>query len=254
MVTCLSARRSESGLIASDAELSRSMYAHGFSMLFLSQAYGMENHPLRQQRISNTLGPAVRLTARAQSPDGGWVYSPVSVGDEGSVTVTQMQALRACRDVGLAVPRGTIEAAASYIKKCQNDDGGICYSLRNRGGTSTPAVTAASCVTLYSAGEFQGDTAHKCIAFTKRTLKQAEGAFFAAYPRHSFYCLFYVAQTMWLLGDDEWNVFFPPLRDALIAMQQEDGSWPGNVGPVFSTSIALVVLQLPYKHVPVFQR
>ena len=37
-------------------------------------------------------------------------------------------------------------------------------------------------------------------------------------------------------------------------MQQPDGSWQGDgIGQVYGTSIAVIILQLPYKYLPVFQ-
>ncbi|MFW6162286.1 MAG: hypothetical protein ACODAJ_05910, partial [Planctomycetota bacterium] len=81
------------GLIARIGEEgARPMYGHGFSMLFLAQAYGMERDPELQRRIRRVLERAVRLTVRAQSGDGGWLYTPDANGDEGSVTITQIQA------------------------------------------------------------------------------------------------------------------------------------------------------------------
>ena len=47
---------------------------------------------------------AIVLISRSQSRDGGWLYTPDDAGDEGSVTITQVQALRACRDAGISVP------------------------------------------------------------------------------------------------------------------------------------------------------
>jgi hypothetical protein len=45
------------------------------------------------------------------------------------------------------------------------------------------------------------------------------------------------------------------MRDKLIAKQGGDGHWDGDgVGPVFGTSLATVLLQLPYKFVPIYQR
>ena len=38
-------------------------------------------------------------------------------------------------------------------------------------------------------------------------------------------------------------------------MQQPDGSWMGDgIGQVYGTAIATIILQLPYKYLPVFQR
>jgi hypothetical protein len=77
-----------SGLIARTEFESRPMFGHGFSMLFLSQLYGMTEDVTRARRIHDVLFTGVQLTARAQSRLGGWIYTPDARGDEGSVTIT----------------------------------------------------------------------------------------------------------------------------------------------------------------------
>ena len=58
-----------------------------------------------------------------------------------------------------------------------------------------------------------------------------------------------------MAGDAYWDAYFPKTRDQLIAMQGGDGSWNGDgIGQVYGTSIAAIILQLPYKYLPVFQR
>ncbi len=38
-------------------------------------------------------------------------------------------------------------------------------------------------------------------------------------------------------------------------MQAPDGSWNGDgIGEVYGTAIAVIILQLPFKFLPVFQR
>jgi len=94
-------------------------------------SYGMEEDVRFQKELHDVLTKAVQLIARSQSGAGGWLYSPDSNGDEGSVTVTQIQALRACRNSGITVPIQTIQNAVDYIRKCANPDGSIRYSLRS---------------------------------------------------------------------------------------------------------------------------
>ena len=58
-----------------------------------------------------------------------------------------------------------------------------------------------------------------------------------------------------MAGDKYWDKYFPGARDQLLAMQAPDGSWHGDgIGEVYGTSIAVIILQLPFKFLPVFQR
>ena len=53
------------GLIASPLEESRSMYGHGFSMLFLGQLYGMESNLELREKIARVLHNGVSLTEKS---------------------------------------------------------------------------------------------------------------------------------------------------------------------------------------------
>jgi hypothetical protein len=257
----------DDGLIAGPGSESRSMYGHGFSMLFLAQCYGAEINRDYEQRLGKALTKAALLTARAQSDlgaqhnhAGGWIYTPTGNGDEGSVTVTQLQALRACRNVGIKVPKSTIDRAVAYLKYCQMSDGGICYSARSR-GSSRPAISAAAIACFYAAGIHDRQTGGKgteaqmverLIRYCRSHVRVAGGG---AYSGHYFYTHFYMAQSAYQRGGKDWKEYYPQIRDRLLQLQSPDGSWNGdNVGTTYGTAIACVILQLPYGYLPICQR
>jgi hypothetical protein len=237
------------GLISVMDREQRPMYGHGFSMLFLAQAYGMEQDVELQRKIHDILVRAIALTARSQSAAGGWLYAPDQNGDEGSVTITQIQALRAARNAGVKVPKSTISRACEYIVKCAEPDGGICYSIGSRG--SRPAITAAACAVMYNAGQYENPIALKALDYLKKHLRGGRSGTFGG---HGEYELFYAAQAIFLSGAEEWATFYPKWRDDLIKRQNKDGSWEGQVGGVYVTSLCLIVLQLPYQVLPILQR
>jgi len=244
-------RAQPSGLIADPAEERRSMYSHGFAMLFLAEAYGMEQDVTRQARLRRVLERAVKLTGQSQSSDGGWLYTPDAQGDEGSVTVTQIQGLRACRNAGIKVPKRVIEGAVEYIEKSANPDGGIRYTARG-GGSSRPPITAAAVAVLYNAGRYEHPVAKRCLAYLKDLLRTSRGNPFGG---HQYYSMLYLAQAMYLSSAENWRSYFPDTRDRLVKTQNSDGSWMGDsVGTAYGTSIALITMQLPYKYLPILQR
>jgi hypothetical protein len=254
----------DDGLIAGPGGERQSMHGHGFAMLFLAQCYGCESEEVTARRIKKALDKAVELTARAQSDlgkahdrAGGWYYTPTSNSDEGSVTVTQLQALRACRNVGIRVPDSTIRRAVAYLKYCQRPDGGICYSARQRSG-SRPAISAAAIACFYAAGVYdratggKGEEAkmvEKLVAYcrTKAMPESNSG--------HYFYTQFYMAQAMYQRGGEDWKGYFPRIKKKLFSTQFSDGSWNGDsVGTTYGTALATIILQLPYGYLPVYQR
>jgi hypothetical protein len=242
------------GLIGKlDEEGARPMYAHGFGMLCLAQAYGMESDPVRQVTLAKVLRRAIQLTGQSQSAAGGWLYTPDANGDEGSVTITQIQALRACRNAGIKVPREIIDRAVKYIANCANADGGISYSLSSR-GASRPAITAAGVAVLYNSGKYDDPIALKGVEYLKKQVGGGAGAGNAIMGHYYYYHL-YASQAMWFSSEANWKGYFPRMRDEFIAKQGANGGWQGDhVGEVYGTSLALLILQLPYQYLPILQR
>lgn len=239
-----------SGVISVPAEEGRSMYGHGFATLYLASVYGMEEDLQRQERLKRILTKAVQLIANSQSGAGGWLYTPDSGGDEGSVTVTQIQALRACRMAGIVVDKKTIDRAVNYIKKCQNSDGGICYSASSR-GESRPAISAAGVAVLYNAGVYDDQPfVDKAVQYVKKHVHVTQDS-----TGHHYYTHLYFSQALYQRGGKDWDDYYAKMSAWLLKQQKKDGSWEGDgVGAVYGTAIALIILQLPYALAPIFQR
>ncbi|MBN2448386.1 MAG: hypothetical protein JXO22_16785, partial [Phycisphaerae bacterium] len=194
---------------------------------------------------------AVELTARSQSAAGGWLYTPDARGDEGSVTVTQVQGLRACRNAGIAVPKRVIDRAMAYLEKSSNPDGGITYQVGD-GGPSRPPISAAAVVCWYNAGLYDQPRVRQGLDYVMDTLAPARGL---NHSGHDYYAHLYMAQAMYLTGPREWEDYYTALSRQLLELQTVDGSWIGDsVGPTYGTAVALIILQLPYKHLPIMQR
>jgi hypothetical protein len=265
-------RGAKDGLIAGGGAEQQSMYGHGFSMLFLAECYGMEINTPNETSIREVLDAAIKLTCQSQSNygpinknAGGWIYTPTGGSDEGSVTVTQLQPLRACRNVGIKVPKDNIDRAVYYLKMCQQADGGICYSFQSRGGGSRPPISAAGIACFYSAGVYDqaaggagGEEAKmiaKLVDYCKQNLKVGQD------NGHYFYSHLYYAQAMYQRGGidekakKEWTDYYNDIRRDMLSRQSADGSWNGDsVGTTYGTAIACIILQLPYGYLPIYQR
>ena len=249
----LSKCSTRSGLITgSGQELGRPMHGHGFALLFLSSTYGMVKKETLRVQMKKVIDNGVSLTARGQSRYGGWTYVPGS-GDEGSVTVTQVQALRAAHNAGFTVPPATIEEAVRYIERCSTPQGGISYSLGSGGGPRL-AISAAAVATLYNAGEYDAPVAERCLEYVWGQFNGKSG--WSKGGGHDYYSHLYASQAFYMAGDKYWDEYFPAVRDQLLKMQAEgEGSWNGDgIGKTYGTAIALIILQLPYKYLPVYQR
>ena len=251
----------ETGLIGGE-ESGRPLFGHGFAMLFLAQVYGSEGDLQLRQRIGRVLAKAVEFTRNAQSADGGWYYEPDKSQDEGAVTVTQMQGLRACADAGIAVPADVVKRGTDYIIRSANADGGIAYRAsepKTEDGVpdyvrpSRPPITCAAVVTLYSAGMYDSELAKKAFDYASRSVSPRGASVVGA--GHYFYAHLYLSQAMYFRGGDDWRAYFPQVRDWLLSVQRPDGSWEGDFfGTTYGTAVALLILQLPDGALPSVQR
>jgi hypothetical protein len=251
----------ESGLIATEGA-SAPMYGHGFSLLFLAEVYGMTGGAISgieglgseaqvASRLHSAILKATRLIETTQNSEGGWRYNPVPNDADVSVTITQVMALRAVRNAGIEVDKNVIDRAVEYVKKCQNPDGGFAYQLIP-GSSSLWPRSAAGVATLYYAGLYQDPAIDRGLRYVN------ENAFPGTIDparNHYWYGQYYAVQTMYLAGGEKWSAWWPALRRELLASQREDGSWSDDsIGTVYGTSMALIVLQMPKRYLPIFQK
>jgi len=233
----------ESGLITSDTT-SGPMYGHGFATLFLGEIYGMT----KDEDVKERLQKAVKLMQRAQSREGGWRYQPIPADADISVTVAQIMGLRAARDAGIKVEKSVIDAAITYVRNCQNPDGGFSYTAHGSG--SGFARSAAGVASLYYAGVFEGNELKRGLAYLKQ---HAAAPTAAEHEGYYFYGHYYACQAMFLAGGDYWATYYPAIRDHLITRQNKTtGAWTGEAGEDYGTAMALIILQMPNRYLPVF--
>ncbi len=234
----------ETGLIAADTSHGP-MYGHGFATLFLGEIYGMSNDP----RVREVLIKAVNLILTTQNPEGGWRYHPRPVDADISVTICQIMALRSARNAGITVPKETIDQAITYVRQCQNpSDGGYRYMLHS-GGSAFPR-SAAGVASLYYAGVYEDEALTRGLEYLLNQKKVLSNSGFG----HYYYGHYYAVQAMYLAGGKYWQQWFPQIRDELIDRQQPDGFWHSDHGESYGTSMALLILQIPNRLLPIFQR
>jgi len=280
------ARSQPNGLLGNPnnpTESSRYMYGHGFGLLFLSSVYGEEEDGDRRKKLEVMLKKAVEFVGKAQTskkhtrPDGkqveigGWGYVSANEGnnfDEGSVTVTQMQAIRAARNAGIPVPKEILDKATAYLEACTTPRGGIIYNYtggQGQAGNERAPLTAAAICCSFSAGQYKGELAAKWIKYCKENIPIGKGRL-----SHDEYQSYYLAQAIYVLGDDRYGVLFPKepkaswltwsgykdaMFDYLKTQQNADGSWTsGYIGPVFSTAVNLTILQLDKAILPIYHK
>lgn len=250
------------------------MYDHAFATLFLAEVYGMTS----REDVKAALQKAVDFIVKSQNANGGWRYEPYSTESDMSIVVCQVIALRAARNIGIRVPRTTVERAARYVVDSSIlKDGPLDPGLAYPGGymsevgtfryqkdvhsrTSFP-LTAAGVTALHGLGIYSDELIKKGLDYLARNLVLFDREPAPGYPvdkghYYFWYGHYYGVQAMYTAGSPYWEPYFEELRATLLQIQRPDGSWPNEVGPgsAFGTAVAVLILEIPYRFLPIFQR
>ncbi len=234
------------------------MYSHAYATLFLAEIFGMTH----REDVKEKLQLAVDLTVKSQNKYGSWRYNPFSPESDMSITVCQIMALRAARNIGIRVPKTTIDRAYDYVvrsaykSRTSRDYGGFKYQEKTRSRTSF-ALTAAGVATLNHTGIYDHELIKAGISYLRGEMPRQ----YRHYKWHFFYWYghYYAAQVFFFAGDEDralWKWYWTRIVDELLPGQDPDGSWRNVPGPgkAFSTAVATVILQVPNEYLPIFHR
>ena len=266
----------EHGYIASEGTR---MYSHAFATLALAEVYGVS----RRTRVKEKLQDAVEFTVKCQNKTGGWRYVPFTNDSDMSVTVCQIVALRAARNVGIRVPQATIDRALAYIIKSSISDrdrngpaGAYWYQPHDqRFNRHSFALCAAGLTALFQAGLYDDEqvrhfikthriqrdtpppTIRESVAFMNQRYSKVWNR--RPSPDHYFYFYgnYYAAQAMYQIGGNDltqWESWYSRVRDHLLLRMrtsehpdtgQPVAWWRSNVDTsnAYATACALLILQ-----------
>jgi hypothetical protein len=249
------------------------MYSHAFATLFLAEVYGMT----RRADVERKLQEAVTLIVKCQNKMGSWRYKPFAPESDMSVTVCQLMALRAARNVGIKVPKSTIDRAVLYVRRSRVSDddlrglrfsnyeryyrvdrGAFYYQIYNNGSMtglrSSFSLTAAGIASLYNAGKYSDEELQESLQYLRETFDIVTEDYSAHY--FFWYGHYYAVQAMYTAGEPHWGWYRDRIFRELLKMQRSDGHWDNFQGPGenFATAIAAIILQIHMGYLPIFER
>ncbi len=241
------------------------MYSHAFATLFLAEIYGMTH----REDVRAHLQKAVDFIVKSQNAEGGWRYVPLDRGSDMSIVVCQVLALRAARNIGIRVPKGTIDRAIDYVvasavtsenskdnqRRYSGNLGTFHYQKEDLARTTFP-LTAAGVTALHGLGVYSSELIDHGVDFLQSRLDHFNSLYGSRGHYYFWYGHYYGVQAMYTVGGHAWLTYFRGLREYLLDHQLSDGSWPNRdgPGPAFSTAVACLILEIPYGYLPIFQR
>jgi len=233
------------GVIADTLTQGEPMYAHTFATLYLAEVCGEDPRP----EVRAAVKRAVDLILRAQRPGGGWRYRVQGRDADVSVTACALVALRGGRAAGIRIPSGTLRRAVKYIRACARPDGSFQYQAE--GGHATFQLTAAALTALFAVGAHDAPEVEAGLAFMN-AYRVDRGVPIIG---HFFYGHYYAVQAAYQARGAYFRAWYRPLRSKLLREQEKDGRWRrSTVGDVYATAMAVLILAVPYHHLPITVR
>ncbi|WP_437186642.1 squalene--hopene cyclase [Planctomicrobium sp. SH668] len=249
----ISKQNAETGYIGN------SMYLHGFSMLALSESYGVvddrnlwsgsKESPKRS--IGQALELAVRtaITSQKKNPLGSWRYSPDATDADTSAAGAVLMGLLGARNAGIEVPDESIERAIAYFVSMTAPSGQVAYS-GGLGGFDESMARISIAALVYSVAR------RKDLPQFKSTLTYITDKVEGGSPGHGGieYQNYYQAQALFQGNVQSWEKWNKNLVRHLKTVQQNDGSFRGSHGNYVSTTLSLLALAVNYRFLPIYER
>ena len=144
------------------------------------------------------------------------------------------------------MPDETLKKALDYIKRLYDpQSGGFRYQAGQAPGF---ARSAAGLCVLQLTGQYDAKEIPKTVAYLKAQ-RLNEGQWF-------WYGHYYATHALNQVGGKEWEAWYTAERDLLLSKQEKDGFWSrfhNEVGPVYQTAIAVIILSVPANYLPIFE-
>ncbi len=234
------------------------MYAHAIATVALCELYGMTGD---RARLHLPASRAVAFLVSAQGQDGSWGYRPRTNGDT-SIVGWQIQALhsaRLCKN--LLVPEESFAKARKFLDSASDSSKHATYGYKDRTSVK-PSLTAVGLLSRYY-GDHWGPLNPGMAAGVTYLMKNG----MPKRERFDMYYYYYATQVMHFYDGPEWHQQWnPKMRDMLIEMQvpqgkREAGSWDADsaiigqhCGRLGTTCLALLTLEVYYRHLPLYKR
>ncbi len=232
---------------------SGNLYSHGLASIALCEAYAMTADP----ELAGPAQAALNFIAVSQCTDGGWRYQPREPsGGDTSVTGWMVMALKSGYMGHLIIPPRTIQGSMLFLDKV-GSNGGAWYGYSAKEARLNRSCTAIGLLCRMYTG---WDKTHAGI------VKGVESISSGGVNKRDIYYNYYAAQVLRHYGGSEWEKFNTELRDWLVQTQAqtagEKGSWyfkdsishrgPKEGGRLASTAFATMILEVYYRHMPLY--
>jgi prenyltransferase beta subunit len=230
-------------------------YDHSCATLALAEVYGMCHGNLEMECVHDALVSAVRFMYSVQNDDGGWGPMGRESQSDIAITCSVWMALRAAHNGGISIETARMEKVESFVLNCAEPQGGFRHApVVQGGGGQMFYPTSAGLRILHGIGKRELKEVEKGMELL---LTKMPGDDYRGRITEWDYCAaFFAVQAMMHEGDAFWRRWWPRMRDYLVRIQNQDGSWTIQYCTccrAYATALSILVLQAPQRLLPIFQ-
>ncbi len=242
---------------ADDGRFHKRAYTQAIAAYAIAEAYGLTRIP----KLRGSMEKGIDIIIQGQQAGGGFDYN-YKKGDRRDTSVSgwQVQAMKAAYLAG-ADNEGLRDAMAKCITDMESvfnpEVGSFGYSDRQG---RNDAMTGVGTLSMQFLGRGKSAEVDKAI----RALDQVECKWDDA-TKGGLYAWYYITQAKFHRGGGTWRSWNNEFARTLTSVQNEDGHWDfpsyangehehgDHYGPVYSTTLAALMLQVYYRHLPTFK-
>ena len=231
------------------------MYSHGLASIVLCEAYAMT----KDTQLIKPAQAAVNYIVYAQDPiGGGWRYGPREPGDT-SVVGWQLMALKSAHMGYLEVPPATIQKSINYLDTVGADNGAYYGYTGPARGAATTAIGLLC--RMYLGWDQDHPSLRQGAEFLASTGPDVT-------PKANMYFNYYATQVMMhftngSMENPMWAKWNKEMRDFLVKEQELKGNatgswhfdhaWGNTGGRLYNTAMSTMVLEVYYRHMPIYK-
>jgi hypothetical protein len=235
------------------------LYVQGIMGIVLSECYAMS----RDDALAAPAQTVLNGIMEAQAEGGGWAYwfSDRRLGGDISSTGWQIMALKSGDMASLQINPLTVKKAVEFLDAVQADEQGATYRYRPSDEPIAGPTPGRNAIGLLCRMYLGWKKDHP-------GLQQGAIAIATKGPTNELYYDYYATQVMHHLEGDMWFAWNTKMKALLLGTQatqgHEAGSWfegvnggdshnaVGAGGRLYSTVMATLILEVYYRHLPLF--
>jgi len=235
---------------------SSGMYAHAIATIALCEAYGMTMDPSLKPHAQL----AVTYIVNGQGANGSWGYAPKTNGDT-SIVGWQIQAIKSGKLCGLSVPENSFKKAVEFLESVSGSSGAT-YGYSSP-GTSINLNPVGLLCRYYTGWGPKNPNFARGVDVLMATPPEAPTAGITP----NMYALYYSTQVVHFFEGTKWfDIWNPKMQTLMLGTQIKTvgatkGSWNAdkgsigdNCGRLGTTCLALLTLEVYYRHLPLYKR